>query len=166
MECQRKRWHRNLNARRRDARARATSVWLHGSTPAAQMGQRPPQPLEQIEVDADGAFRIRFNQNDENTLYRAFTILGTAYHLIRSLFPDFGLAQKARATLDFTLHAGRERYQPVLVSGRWSAKIDATEPFEVAFADLTLLFLRAAGVNWSREKVEASLRDFAESNLP
>jgi hypothetical protein len=32
------------------------------------MGQRPPQPFEQVEVDADGAFRVRFNQNDENTL--------------------------------------------------------------------------------------------------
>ena len=145
--------------------ARATSVLLQGETPPAQMGQRPPQPLEQIEVDADGSFCIRFSQNDENPLDRTFTIFGTAYHLIRSIYPDFGLAEKARATLDLYLHAGRTQYQPVLVGGRWSAEIDAAQAFEIAFAELSLLFLRDANINWSRDQVERRLRDFADRNL-
>ena len=146
--------------------ARATSVLFQGETPPAQMGQRPPQPLEQIEVHADGSFCIRFNQNDENPLDRTFTIFGTAYHLIRSIYPDFGLAKKAGATLDLYLHAGRTQYQPVLVGGRWSAEIDAAQPFEVAFAELSLLFLRDANINWSRDQVERRLRDFADRTLP
>lgn len=146
--------------------ARATSVWLQGEAPSAEMGQRPPQPFEQIEVDADGAFCVRFNQNDENTLDRVFAVFGTAYHLVRSLYPDLSLVQKTRAKLDFNLHAGRTQHQPVLVGGRWTAEIDATQPFEVAFANLTLLFLRDANINWSLEEVEQRLREFAERNLP
>lgn len=146
--------------------ARATSVWLQGETPPGEMGQRPPQPFEQIEMDADGAFCVRFNQNDENTLDRVFAVFGTAYHLIRSLYPDLGLVQKTRGTLAFNLHAGRERHKPVLVSGSWTDEIDATRPFEVAFANLTLRFLRDSNVNWSLEEVEQRLREFAERNLP
>lgn len=130
------------------------------------MGQRPPQPLEQIEVYADGAFCIRFNQNNENPLDRTFTIFGTAYHVIRSLYPDFGLNVEARATLDLNLHAGRTQYEPILVGGQWSAEIDAAQPFEVAFADLTLLLLRDANINWSRDQVERRLREVADRNLP
>jgi hypothetical protein len=89
-----------------------------------------------------------------------------SYHLMRRIYPKLGVPLRGRATLNFNLHAGRANFDPVLVSGTWTAEIDATKPFEEAFADLALLMMRGAGLNWQSVEIQERLRSYREQNLP
>lgn len=144
----------------------AQSVWLHGTTPPQQMGQRPPTPNQEIEFYADGAFILKFAQEDADLLNQAFRLMSNAYWIIRKVYPLLGIPTKVRAKLNFNLHAGRTNYEPVLHGGEWKADVDASQPFPEAFAGLTLGFTRAAMQNWTVEQTEGRLRSYWAHYMP
>jgi hypothetical protein len=141
-------------------------VWLHGSSPPSEMGQRPPLPYQEIAVYAGGVFIIRFAQEDSDMLAQAFRLMANAYHLMRRIYPKFELPLQGRAKLDFNLHAGRNKFSPVINGGTWSSDVDASKPFDEAYSDLTLLMTRGAGLNLSSEEIQERLRAYRDGNMP
>lgn len=123
------------------------------------------QPARQVFVWRDGRVTLRFQQDDGSPFVQIVATLYEAYLLSKAVFAMMGLVPRAHFRLRAQLHAGRQRFQPVISGG-------VDEPFEVDFErqplanaviDAVGSMLNTSGESYVRDDLFARIGKLAET---
>lgn len=129
----------------------------------------PKQPARQVFVWRDGRVTLRFEQDDGSPFVQIIAALHEAYVLSKAVFAMMGLVPRAHFRLRAQLHAGRERFKPIVSSGVDEAfKVDfETQPFANAVMDAVGSMLNSSGEAYDRDELFTQIvRSSEDASLP
>lgn len=123
------------------------------------------QPARQVFVWRDGRVTLRFQQGDGSPFIQIVATLYEAYVLSKAVFAMMGLVPRAHFRLRAQLHAGRERFRPVISAGVDEPfEVDfETQPFANAVIDAVGSMLNTSGESYVRDDLFALIGNLAET---